>query len=117
MGQVDMLVGSNLTSLMPKDKYEVENLRIKESKFGSGYCMQGSSRAIDSLIPVWSTNATHIEDIAYTPGIRRAKIQTMQCELIQDVTQCISIITCSNSPKSDICAHTRFQELLPGSTE
>ena len=42
-GPVDLLIGSNRTCLMPKDAYYIDNLRIKTSAFGSGYCLQGSS--------------------------------------------------------------------------
>ena len=44
---VDILLGSNYTYLMPRDKYEVDNLRVKKSMFGDGYMLQGSSPEID----------------------------------------------------------------------
>ena len=86
-GEVDLLVGSNLTHLMPKDCYEVDNLRVRSSKFGSGFCIQGTSRAIKSvhhLSKRVETNPTQVEGAIYAHGVRGARIHTMKLQLKDD---------------------------------
>ena len=83
-GEVGLLIGSNLTHLMPKDCYEVDNLRIKSSQFGSGFCLQGTSRAItlaDGLGRRIGSNSAQLEELDYAPGVRGARIQTMRVEV------------------------------------
>ena len=80
-GEVGLLIGSNLTHLMPKDHYEVDNLRIKSSRFGSGFCLQGTSSAVtlaDDCGRRIGTNMAQLEEITYAPGVRGARIQTMR---------------------------------------
>ena len=83
-GEVDLLIGSNLTHLMPKDCYEVDNLRVKSSKFGSGYCLQGTSRAISLGAGGqggFEANSLQVEEAVYAPGVRGARIQTMKVQI------------------------------------
>ena len=93
-GEVDLLVGSNLTHLMPKDCYEVDNLRVKTSKFGTGYCLQGTSRAIKNEQNV-QANVVQVEEAVYAPGVRGAKIQTMGVQVREEAPipprQCMQI--------------------------
>ena len=86
-GEVGLLIGSNLTHLMPKDCYEVDNLRIKSSMFGSGFCLQGTSRAVtltDNCGMRVGTSAAQLEEITYAPGVRGARIQTMRVAVRQE---------------------------------
>ena len=89
-GEIGILIGSNLTHLMPKDCYEVDNLRVRTSKFGSGYCLQGSSRAINLQSEGHrkvTNSAAQLEEISYAPGVRGARIQTMRVEVKRTILE------------------------------
>ena len=105
-GEVDLLVGSNLTHLMPKDCYEVDNLRIKSSKFGSGFCIQGTSRAIKighHPSQGVKTNSIQVEEAVYASGVRGARIQTMKVQ-IKDEHSALPL-QCDHPPTITTCSH------------
>ena len=109
-GEVDLLVGSNLTHLMPKDCYEVDNLRVKSSKFGSGYCLQGTSRAIrlgQSGHGGLETNSLQVEEAVYAPGVRGARIQSMKVQVRDEDFP--SPMQCSHNLPETTCYHNTLE--------
>ena len=105
-GEVELLVGSNLTHLMPKDCYEIDNLRIKSSQFGNGFCLQGTSRAITlsgGLGRRIGVNVAQLEEVSYAPGVRGARIQTMRVEVRENIVNSMEYL-CQHQPEVT-CSH------------
>jgi hypothetical protein len=86
-GEVDILIGENVCGLHPSDWVVNGNLKIKSSKFGSGYVMTGAHSSIKSQAISWNESVAHIRNYsAKRPefSVNRVSIKPMQEYFAQD---------------------------------
>ena len=79
-GKVDLLLGSNLTKIMPRDNYEIDNLRVLSTRFGSGFCLQGTSSGITRGSQE-SSYSVQVGDTTFAEGVLGAQVQTMHIKI------------------------------------
>ena len=86
--------------------YEIDNLQVKSSQFGTSYCLQGSSMAVRLVgDPYSDTETSAIKEVQYAPGIQGAHIQTMRAairnakEIVPEVTDSCAKCESDCSPR------------------
>lgn len=77
-GEIDLLMGSNFTNFIPRDKYVVNNLRIKSSIFGDGYCIQQGSSPLIKKTSMENFYTTQREDEKHAPVVQGFEIHIMR---------------------------------------
>ena len=86
-GEAYILIGENVCGLHPTDWIVNGNLKIKLSKFGSGYVMTGAHSGINSKPMIWNESVAHIRNYsAKRPEfcVNRVSIKPMQEYFAQD---------------------------------
>ena len=107
-GDIDVLLGENVSGLHPNDWVIQGNLRVKTSIFGSGYVLSGSHPSIKHQQIKWNENVAHIRSCSAKGsqfGINKISIKPMQEYFAQDALGVSPPRRCGNCMNCDDCGY------------
>ena len=98
-GEIDLLLGENVSGLHPTDWVVKGNLRIKSSIFGLGFVVTGSHPSIKSQGMKWNENVSYIRN----HSVNKISIKPMQEYFAQDALGVAPPRRCGNCMNCEEC--------------